>query len=112
MKVSRITEDRNAEILISLIDKYGNGYIDCSSIKYYVDGEQIFSKPGRIRVNRIDRFPNLKILEPDTGDYTETFQENSCVFEDVADLEIIMIETNYTPYAIGKNVDIKVIISF
>lgn len=81
-------------------------------IIYYVDDMQIFKGAGEIMINRRDNYPKLQILALDTGDYTESFQENSCVFRDEGNLDVISIETSYTPHKIGKLVKIKVKLVF
>ena len=63
-------------------------------------------------VNRRDNYPKLQILSPNTGNYTESFQENSCIFTDLCNLDIIRIETSYTPYKVGKQVKVQVVITF
>ena len=105
-------KDRNSEILIGLLDKYSSEFIDCTQITYYVDGELLFKNSGKIMVNRRDNYPKLQILSPNTGNYTESFQENSCIFTDLCNLDIIRIETSYTPYKVGKQVKVQVVITF
>lgn len=111
-RVSYTIEDKNAEILIGVLDKYKSEFIDCTQIAYYVDGILQFKNGGEIMINRRDNYPKLQILSPDTGDYTESFQENSCVFIDLGKLDVIKIETTYTPHKIGKQIKVEVIISF
>jgi len=89
-KVSRDIEDRNARLLSAIHGKYGE-YIDCSQIKYCVDGKVIFKSKGEVRINRNDLSPSLKIRSPNTGDYTESFQENSCVFTDFRKSDVIKL---------------------
>ena len=105
-------QDKNAFIQLGLLDKYHGEYIDCAQITYYVDGDLQFKKPGQIMVNRRYDYPKLQILIPDTGDYTETFQEDSCIFTDLSNLDVIKIENIYTPYAINKEVKVEVMITF
>lgn len=112
MKVSMVIEDKNASISIGLIDKYGDEFIKCSQIAYYVNGEVQIKNSGEIMVDRRDNYPKIKILSPDTGDYTETFQEDSCTFTNLHNLDVIKIETSYTPYKIGKKIDVEVVITF
>ena len=112
MKVPVEIKEKNADILIGLIDKYGNEFIECSQILYYVNDKLQFKDAGKIMIDRRDNYPKIKILSPDTGDYTETFQENSCIFTDVQNLDVIKIGTSYTPYKINKNVNVEVIITF
>ena len=111
-RVSNIVEDRNAEILMGVFGKYNNEYINCVQIAYYVDGELQFKSAGEIMINRRDNYPKLQILSPNTGDYTESFQENSCVITDLGNLDVIKIETTYTPHKIGRQVEVEVIITF
>lgn len=111
-KVSMEIEDRNAQILIEILNKYNNDFIDCTQIAYYVDGKLQFKDTGKIKINRIDMYPKLQILFPSTGDYTESFQENSCVFTDLCNLDMIKIETSYVPYKIGRQISVEVIITF
>lgn len=112
-RVSRIVEDKNAEILMGILEKHGmNEFIDCFQIMYYVDGQLQFKGSGEIMINRRDNYPKLQILSPSTGDYTESFQENSCKFCDLGNLDIISIETTYTPYKTGKLTKVEVRIVF
>ena len=112
MKVSMEIKDKNASISIGLINKYGNEFIECSQIAYYVNGKMKFKDSGEIMVNRRDNYPKLQILAPNTRDYTESFQENSCIFTDLCNLDSIKIETSYTPHKIGKEIEVTVIITF
>lgn len=111
-RVSKTVEEKNAEILMWVFDKYKNEFINCTQIAYYVDGELQFKNAGEIMINRRDNYPKLQILSPDTGDYTESFQENSCVFADLGKLDIIKVETTYIPYKIGRQVKVEVFITF
>ncbi len=110
--ISKRVEDKNAEILMGVFDKYKKEFIDCTQIAYYVDEVLQFKNTGRIMINRRDNYPKLQILSPDTGDYTESFQENSCVFTDLGKLDVIKVETTYTPYKIGRQVKVEAIITF
>ncbi len=110
-KVSRAIEDQNGNISLDLLGKYDE-YIDCTQIAYYVDDELLFKEAGQIMINRRDNYPKIQILSPNTKDYTESFQENSCTFTDMGNLDMISIETSYTPYKIGKKVNVKVIFVF
>lgn len=100
-------QDENARILVELINKYGN-YVNCPQITYYVDGELLFKSSGKIRIKRNDLYPSVQIQSPDTGDYTDEFQENSCVYTDLGDLDVVKVEATYTPNAIGRQVKVKV----
>ena len=111
-KVSMEIEDRNAQILMNILDKYDNEFIDCTQIAYYVDGELQFKTSGEIMINRRDNYPKLQILSPNTRDYTESFQENSCIFNDLCNLDIIKIETSYILDKIGRRISVEVIITF
>lgn len=111
-KVAIDIEDRNAQILMGILNKYDNEFIDCTQIAYYVDGELQFKNSGEIMINRRNNYPKLQILSPSTEDYTESFQENSCIFTDLCNLDIIKIETSYIPYKIGKKVRVEVVITF
>lgn len=111
-RVTKEVEDRNAEILMGVFDKYNNEYIDCAQIAYYVDEELQFKSAGKIMINRRDNYPKLQILTPDTGDYAESFQENSCVYTDLGRLDVIKIENYYSPYKIGREIKVEVVITF
>lgn len=111
-KVSIEIEDRNAQILMGILNKYDNEFIDCTQIAYCVDGKLQFKNSGKIMINRRGNYPKLQILSSGTGDYTDSFQENSCIFTDLCNLDIIKIETSYTPYKIGRKVKVEVVITF
>lgn len=111
-KVTMDNEDHNANILLGLLDKHKSEFIDCIQIAYYVDADLLFKTTGKIMINRRDNYPKLQILSPDTGNYTASFQENSCIFTDLGNLDIIKIETSYTPRVINKQIDVTVIITF
>lgn len=111
-KVTRDIQDKNAHISLRLLSKYDNEFINCTQIAYYVDGNLLFKNTGEIMVNRRDSYPKLQILVPGTDNYTSSFQENSCVFTDLGNLDIIKIETSYTPYFSSKQIDVTVIITF
>ena len=110
-KVSSAIEDQNVNISLNLLSKFGE-FINCTQIMYYVDQEQLFKEAGKIVINRRDNYPKIQILLPNTGDYTDSFQENSCTFTDLGNLDMISIETSYIPYKIGKLVNVKVVIIF
>ena len=110
-KVSIDIQDLNGNISLDLLAKYDE-FIECTQITYYVDGKLLFKEAGKIMINRRDNYPKIQILSPNTGDYTESFQENSCTFTDLGDLDMISIETSYTPHKIGKLVNVKVVIVF
>lgn len=111
-RVSNMVEEKNTEILKGVLDKYKGESIDCAQIAYYVDEELQFKSTGTIIINRRDNYPKLQIQFPDTGDYTESFQENSCVFTDLGKLNVIKVETTYTPNKIGRQINVEVIITF
>ena len=113
MKVSKAQQDINAQVSIELIGIIGHDiYMDCKLIQYYVDNNLHTQGSGRILINRRENFPYIQIMEPDTGEYTEKFQENSSVFNHSLGERTLTIETNYTPYFTGKNTDIKVVIVY
>ena len=111
-KVSRKVELENAKILMGVLHKYGDEFIQCTQIAYYVDDELLFKSSGEIMVNRRDNYPKLQILSPSTEDYTESFQENSCVFTNLSDFDVIQIETSYTPYKTNRQISVKFVITF
>ena len=109
--VSTIIQDKNANIALELLEKYGE-FVECKQITYYVNDEQLLKKEGKIMINRRDNYPKIQILKPSIENYTESFQENSSVFTDMGNLDVISIQASYTPYSIGKLVDVKAVIVF
>ncbi len=113
MRVTRAQEDKNAQVSLELLGINGRDeYMDCSLIQYYVDNNLHVQGSGKIMINRRENYPCIEILDPDTGDYAEKFQENSCIFIHSLGERTLTIETNYTPYFTGKNTDIKVVIVY
>ena len=116
MKVSADIQDKNALILLETMRRYGkernSEFADCSQIAYYVNDELIFRSLGEVMINRRDRYPKLQIIKPVPDNYTDTFQENSCIFTEMFDINALRIENYYTPYFLGKEVRVVVLIVF
>jgi hypothetical protein len=110
MKVSKEVEYKNSVVTMHLMTKNGGEeVIKCAKISYYVDDNLIVQGSGEIMINRRDNYPKIHIKQPDTGDYTEDFQENSCIFSELDD-GIVRIETKYVPKFLGHEINVKVII--
>ena len=63
-EVSVEIQDKNAEISLGLLGKYGNECINCTQIAYYVDDDLLFKEAGEIMINRRDSTPMLTIKSP------------------------------------------------
>lgn len=110
MKISTQQKDMNAKIALALIsNNYGNEYIKCKYIQYYVNGNLVQNSPGEIAVLRRDNHPRIQIISSIDTDYTIDFWEDSCIYKSSFNNQVIEIRAEYTPVRTGVLTKIKVI---